>query len=188
MKAACSTCKAICSVTYKYKPYETEHGDFIPDVLQGFCDSCGERLLLPPQSSYKIAPFYNKASIVEEFRIPNEVEDALLSMSSYLRIEKPELFKIMLRLYLRKNWVESMEKTHQPKLGVSKARLSVRVDEQMEKLLAMRSKKVSLTKNKFVTWMIWDAKERLVGGSKESKEFLKATELLRTPTEELEFA
>jgi len=181
-RAICPTCHDICSVTFKYKAYVTEHGDLIPDVLQGFCDKCEQRLLLPPQSAPKIAPFYRRQSVVQEFRVPHAVEDALLCLSSEYKIEKPDLFKTMLRFYLtskgRSKWVKKIDADL---LGKSGSRLSFRIDEATDSLLSVRSKEISVSKNKFISMMIWDAKDRLLDKGETSNEFFEETKLLRVP-------
>jgi hypothetical protein len=185
-KAICSTCRDMCSVTFKYRVYATEHGDIIPDVLQGFCDKCGDRLLMPPQSTPKIAPYYQRLSIVQEFRVPHAIEDALLCLSSKYKIEKPDLFKTMLRFYLQdKARIKWISETNTEQLGKSGSRLSFRVDEATDSLLSACSKGISVSKNKFVSMMIWDAKDRLLGKTATSRIFYEETKLLRFPEEVL---
>jgi hypothetical protein len=185
-RAICSTCHDICSVTFKCKAYITEHGDSIPDVLQGFCDKCGQRLLLPPQSTPRIAPYYRRQTVLQEFRVPHAVEDALLCLSSEYKIEKPDLFKTMLRFYLtgkgRSKWVKKVDAES---LGKSGSRLSFRIDEATDSLLSIRSKEISVSKNKFISMMIWDAKDRLVDKGEASNEFFEETKLLRIPEDVL---
>ena len=52
-KALCDHCKEIVPVTFRYADLKA-HGLVIPDILQGFCDNCGEPVSLPHQSTYNI--------------------------------------------------------------------------------------------------------------------------------------
>ena len=183
-RAVCHKCKAVCAATFRYKPYVTEFGDSVAEVLQGFCNACGERILLPPQSTPRVAPYYQKQSVVEEFRIPNPAEDALLCLGSEFGMEKPDVFKALLRFYLDKKHVKLAAKAAVPDLGKAKARLSVRIEESLVRLFAKRIQDLDMPKSQFVVAMIWDAKDRLLGKTQEAKAFLEATKLMRRSEEE----
>lgn len=181
-RAHCSQCRGLVSITFKYRPYLTEDGDSIPDVLQGFCDRCNNRILMPPQSIPKIQPYYAKQIKVQEYKVPNAIEDALLNIGSRSRLEKPDAFKTILRFYLSNSHGQSwIRGTDVKQLGASKVRLSFRIDEPTDSLLTETAQKLSLSKNQFVSMMIWDAKDRLTGNSKESKAYSNEIRLLQTP-------
>lgn len=55
-KAICERCKSIVPTTFRYAGFIL-NGVKIPEVLQGFCDKCGDVVSLPHQSSYKIKEF-----------------------------------------------------------------------------------------------------------------------------------
>ena len=181
-KGFCAKCKAVTGVTFKYKPYLTEGGDTIPEVLQGFCDGCGDRLLLPPQSIPKIQPYYIRQNKIQEYKVPVVIEDALLNIGSIVRLEKPDTFKTILRFYLTnpnsQGWIKH---TDVKRLGPSRARLSFRVDEITNSLLMKRADNLAISKNQFISMIIWDAKDRLTGKSKESKLYTNEIKLFRSP-------
>lgn len=53
-RAACDGCKAFKQATWNYGKLKTEDGSVAEGVMQAFCDSCGESLLIAQQSVYKI--------------------------------------------------------------------------------------------------------------------------------------
>jgi hypothetical protein len=181
-RAFCATCKKVGTVTFKYKSYLTEVGDIIPGVLQGFCDKCNERLLLPPQSIPKIKPYYMRQSKTQEYKVANVIEDALLNIGAQVRMEKPDMFRTMLRFYLAtpksRNWIRHVEVKS---LGLATARLSFRIDMPTDLLLTQEAHRLDLTKSQFISMMIWDAKDRLLNDSKESRLFMSEIKLFRAP-------
>ncbi len=56
----CEKCKKIVSVTFRTEDYKTKYNDLIPDVMQGFCDTCSDRVTVPPQSAYLLRLYYIK--------------------------------------------------------------------------------------------------------------------------------
>ncbi len=182
IKAFCPTCKSIVTVTFIYRPYLTEKKDEIPNVLQGFCDSCHERLLLPPQSTPKIAPYYKKQSEFVDYMVPEVINDVLLSIGYHSRLETPDAFKSMLRYYLSKsNRISWIKKAKVTNLGPARSRLSFKLDEPTHSKLKQVASKIELSKNQFIMRMIWDAKDRLLINGTEAKEFTTETKLLRVP-------
>lgn len=178
----CQSCGKMVGVTYKYKYYMMEDGNSIPNVLQGFCDSCGVRLLIPPQSIPKLKPFYQRHDKTQEYKVPNVIEDALLNISLSIKLEKPDAFKSILRFYLTEPHISSwIRKSNSKKLGPSVARLSFRIDAPTDQLLTRLAKNLDISKNQFVSRMIWDAKDRLLGETKTSRTFFDETRLLRSP-------
>lgn len=181
-KALCPKCDGLKTVTFLYKLYLTEYGDAIPSVLQGFCDGCGERLLIPPQSIPKIKPYYQTMNKTQEYKVPNVIEDVLLNIGSQVKMEKPDVFKSILRYYLENNvskgWIKKIGAKN---LGPSVARLSFRIDEPTDFLLKQMTKSLELNKNQFVSRMLWDAKDRLLNETREAKEFRDCIKLMKVP-------
>ena len=182
VKALCPKCDKVTAISFEYRPYLTEIGESIPDVLQGFCDVCGKRVLIPPQSIPKISPFYVSQNITQEYKIPRIIEDVLLNIGSHVKLEKPDAFKTILRYYLlnesKKHWIKIFETKD---LGPLKVRISVRIDQQTDGLLKSLVDKLGINKNQFITLMLWDAKDRLLENNACAKEFLEETKLLRPP-------
>jgi len=55
-KGPCEKCRKLVTETFRLAPLKY-NGLIIPDILQGFCDECGEPVSIPHQSSYKIKEF-----------------------------------------------------------------------------------------------------------------------------------
>jgi uncharacterized OB-fold protein len=54
-KAICESCKSIVPTTFFYRNYILPDVNItIPNILQGYCDRCGEVVSLPHQSTYQI--------------------------------------------------------------------------------------------------------------------------------------
>lgn len=53
-EAACETCKRFAEATWQYGPFRMKDGTTAEDVMQAYCDTCGESLLIAQQSVYKI--------------------------------------------------------------------------------------------------------------------------------------
>jgi len=58
VRAICDYCAELVEVEFRTCEYVTDVNDRIPNVMQGFCTECGERLLLPPQSSQVISQYF----------------------------------------------------------------------------------------------------------------------------------
>ena len=181
-KAVCPACHDIRDVVYRYRPYITEDGDTIPEVLQGFCEGCGERLLIPPQSIPKIKPYYQRLSKTQEYKVPSVIDDILLNIGASIKMEKPETFKSVLRFYLERTsrW-NRIDARSSHKLGPASTRLSFRVDEPTDALLQHTTRKLAINKSRFVTLMFWDAKDRLLKNTPEAEAFRTGTKFLHAP-------
>ena len=77
-KAVCENCKCIAYVVFKARDYEFEDGRIVGNILQGFCETCGERLLLPIQSA-RILRHYRLL-----FMFDTDVNSANFKRSDYL--------------------------------------------------------------------------------------------------------
>lgn len=53
-EAACETCGRFTEATWQYGPFQLKDGTVVKDVMQAYCDTCGESLLVAQQSVYKI--------------------------------------------------------------------------------------------------------------------------------------
>lgn len=181
-RALCPSCDKVTTVTFRYRPYLTESGESIADVLQGFCDGCGERLLIPPQSIPKITPYYAHQNVTQEYKVPSILEDILLNIGSKARLDKPDAFKSVLRFYLynlpKRRWLKKSEPMD---LGPARGRFSIRIDEETDAFLKNLAGKLGMNKNQFIVSMLWDAKDRLLEDTDDAKEFLNETKLFRAP-------
>jgi hypothetical protein len=102
-KSICEKCGNIVSTTFRYAEFSV-NGSKIPDVLQGFCDVCGDSVSLPHQSTFKIREFRDNHNHPMEFRIPPHYIDILLAIGGVLKIsQKPNLLcRLLSELYLSK--------------------------------------------------------------------------------------
>ena len=181
-RALCPECDKVTMVTFRYRPYMTESEEAIPDVLQGFCDGCGKRLLVPPQSIPKIKPFYSRQNVTQEFKLPSVIEDILLNIGYKASMDKPDAFKSILRFYLynqpKKHWLRKSEALD---LGPAKGRFSIRIDEATDDSLQAIALQLGMNKNRCINSILWDARERLLEDTADAKEFLSETKLFRSP-------
>jgi hypothetical protein len=101
--AICEKCGKIVPTTFRYAYYAI-NASKIPDVLQGFCDMCGEAVSLPQQSTFRIREYRENFSHPLEFRIPTHFTDILLAIGSVHTISrKPNLLcRLLSELYLGK--------------------------------------------------------------------------------------
>jgi len=102
-KAICEECGSIVPVTFRYAPFMAE-GLKVPEVLQGFCDKCGESVSLPHQSTYRIREYRESHNRPVEFRVPSHYTDILLTIGGVHKISrKPNLLcRLVSELYLSK--------------------------------------------------------------------------------------
>jgi hypothetical protein len=53
-EAACETCQRFTEATWRYGTFRLKDETDVKDVMQAYCDTCGESLLVAQQSVYKI--------------------------------------------------------------------------------------------------------------------------------------
>jgi ribosomal protein S27AE len=58
-RGICGKCKKIVDTTFRYDTLKLDSYD-IKNILQGFCDECGDVISIPHQSSYKIGKALKK--------------------------------------------------------------------------------------------------------------------------------
>ncbi|MFA5507299.1 MAG: hypothetical protein WC423_17860 [Vulcanimicrobiota bacterium] len=46
-EAACETCQRFAEATWQYGPFRLKDGTNVTEVMQAYCDTCGESLLGP---------------------------------------------------------------------------------------------------------------------------------------------
>ena len=68
-KAICEKCKKIVPTTFRYEEF-VFNGYRIPNILQGFCNICGEAVSLPHQSTFKIKEYRDTHNHSFELRVP----------------------------------------------------------------------------------------------------------------------
>jgi hypothetical protein len=102
-KGPCNKCKMLVSTTFRYAPYDFK-GHSIPDILQGFCDTCGAPVSIPHQSSFKIKEFRERVSHQVEVRVPSHYTDILIAIGTVHKVSKKPNFlcRIVAEHYLLK--------------------------------------------------------------------------------------
>ena len=102
----CRRCKASVQTTFRCESYtipETE--TVVPGVLQAFCDTCGEIVSLPQQSTYKIKEYYLEPKTNKvEVRVPPVLTDVLAAIGyEYTKSNRPNLLcRVLSEFYLRR--------------------------------------------------------------------------------------
>jgi len=134
-KGACEKCRKLVITTFRYAPLKYNNL-VIPDILQGFCDECGEPVSIPHQSSYKIKEFRERVSHQVELRVPSHYTDILIAIGAIHKIsQKPNLMcRLIAELYMSKTYIPAEGKAIYRKImnglgddlakGKSKDRLS----------------------------------------------------------------
>ena len=151
----CESCKKVVSTTFKYAPLKYK-GAIIPDVLQDFCDNCGESVSIPPQSTFKLKEFRESLSRSVEFRVPMHIIDILVAIgSSFLNVNpKPNsICRIISEFYLSKTLKHEFLYIHNKILkaitddltkGESKGRLSCVLNDTTYSALKLFAEKESV--------------------------------------------
>jgi hypothetical protein len=105
-KGPCENCRKLVNTTFRYAPLKY-NGLVIPDILQGFCDECGESVSIPHQSSYKIKEFRERINHQLELRVPSHYTDILIAIGSLHKVsQKPNfLCRLIAELYLSKTYL-----------------------------------------------------------------------------------
>lgn len=103
-KGPCYTCEKLVNTTFRFASYKYQ-SVAIPDILQGFCDECGDSVSIPHQSSDKIKSFREQQQYKPiEIRVPKHFNDILISIGSHNKISvRPNrLCRLVSELYLSK--------------------------------------------------------------------------------------
>jgi hypothetical protein len=102
-KAVCEKCNKIVSTTFHYADFAFNNYR-IPNILQGFCDICGESVSLPHQSTFKIKEYRDTHNHPFELRVPLHYTDILLAIGQAHKVsQKPNsLCRIVSEHYLSK--------------------------------------------------------------------------------------
>jgi len=100
-RAVCERCRGVVTTTFRYAPFRV-NGARIPDVLQGFCDQCGDAVSLPHQSTFRIREYRQTHSRSVDVRVPRHHIDILLAIGGVHHVSaKPNLLcRLLSELYL----------------------------------------------------------------------------------------
>jgi hypothetical protein len=99
-RAICPHCKGMRDLVYVYRSvYLTGTKVSVPNVLVGACQTCDRTIVLPAQSTPRIAEARERVVREQNARIPLELEDRLNVMAQALDL-RPEPFKGALCRYV----------------------------------------------------------------------------------------
>lgn len=106
-RAVCDKCSGIVSTKFRYGMYNIPNTKIIvPNILQGYCDTCNTPVSIPHQSSYKIREYLvveDKSEKVEVRVAPQFTDILNLIGHSYLKAIKPNLLcRLLTSFYLEK--------------------------------------------------------------------------------------
>lgn len=183
----CDKCRKTVKTTFKYAPYE--YGDaMIPDVMQEFCDECGDVVSLPHQSAGKIRQYNDEAKKAFELRVPKHFVDVLINIGYNHRISVKHdlIFRMIIEFYLNqmkgdfKKYADKINAALKDSLseGKSESRLSCRLPVGDIYSNRMFSKKLGTNKSNFARGMIIAAKRDLL--DREDAEINKEFDLFVT--------
>lgn len=102
-KGGCEKCKKIVTTTFKFAPLKYKEKT-IQEILQGFCDICGDAITIPAQSTLRIKEFRENLNRPVELRVPMHFIDILVAIGNTLKIShKPNLIcRIISEYYVNK--------------------------------------------------------------------------------------
>lgn len=99
-RSICPHCKAMREMVYQYRAvYLQKTKVTVPNVLVGVCQTCDQPIVLPAQSTPRIAEARAREVREQNARIPLELEDRLNVMAQALDV-RPEPFKGALCRYV----------------------------------------------------------------------------------------
>ncbi len=185
-RGPCEKCRKLVNTTFRYAPLKYNEL-VIPDILQGFCDNCGEPVSIPHQSSFKIREFRERVNHQLELRVPSHYTDILIAIGSIHKIsQKPNLLcRLITQLYLSKTYLAEGEEIRHRIMnaleddlakGKSKDRISCLFPDTTYKALLAISDKENIKSSSVVKGIIVAAKYDILDNkdkamSKEFEEF-----------------
>jgi hypothetical protein len=93
-KAICSHCKDWVDTTFKYRDVSFSNGSgVVKDILVAVCDSCGQVVATPPQSTPKIKKSRAKALKSVEVSVPATLDDAVNVAMHAIDVDFSQEFK-----------------------------------------------------------------------------------------------
>ena len=197
-QVVCLHCKHLRDITYRYETYSGPDKDgkkkSVDNVLQGFCDVCGNLAAIPAQSSPKIRLEIRKNETPVEARVTPPLEDVLYAISSKLRVEPQLTLRLLINFYINE-WKQKpislqtlMSSPRGERLleGRSSCRVSSRMDVTALKVLDQVQEQFQVTRTDFFKAVLVATGNDLVERSDSAiaKRFFKAANILG-PIEEM---
>jgi hypothetical protein len=140
-KGLCETCGKVVPTTFALREvYLEETGATVPDVLVAVCDSCGQTVSIPHQSTPRLAAARRAKTRKLEARIPRHLDDALRLVAQELDTPCEVFSPLLFQYYFEKvassrtvaNWVGGLAAAETVR-GIKDCRLSLRLsDSQWE--------------------------------------------------------
>lgn len=145
-RAVCFNCKAVESITYRYRdvPFSDGHG-LVENVLVGVCDICENVVATPPQSTPQIQAAREKALKPLEVKLFAPYLDALDAACQIIAPGLGTSFRKPLLMYYANLYANDLELTrsiegvfgkwrarlepHKPDLEIPQKRLSLKVND-----------------------------------------------------------
>lgn len=101
-KAVCHTCKAVKPTTFKLRDIPFSDGEgVVKNVIAGVCDTCGEVVATPPQSTPSIKKAIEEKRKPVEARVPAHMID-ILNCASYELSGTVDFVPTILKFYIHK--------------------------------------------------------------------------------------
>jgi len=165
-KAICGSCGRLASTTFTYRDVPFDDGSgLVKDILAGVCDTCGEVVSIPPQSTPAIRRAHPVADVSLEVQLPASALE-ILDLAAY-RVQ-PDITsrfrKALLSFYIRrlagqKIRQEAVEtparKSNQrPNPAIPRKRLSCKLTPQTSAALDLIMRDTGLSKTKAILAII----------------------------------
>lgn len=168
-RAACETCQKFTEATWSYGPFQTNDGIKAKDVMQAYCDICGESLLLAQQSVYKIREKRLENQRRTSVNLTAPLKDLAFSYVSQIGADPakgPELIIKAFLLVCQENPETALDAIRSIELKFLKGKKDQKVDvtfpSETMKQLDELSRKAGYKRSEFMRRAIW-ATQRLPG-------------------------
>ena len=100
-QAICPRCDCLVDTTFDLRPVHLEEtGTTVENVLVGICDSCGETVTIPPQSTPRLKEARERKTRKLEVRVPHHLSDLLGLVAQEFDVPKDTFAPLLFRYYL----------------------------------------------------------------------------------------
>jgi hypothetical protein len=102
-RAACETCKQFVTTRFERRTIDLKDAEVsVPDVLVAVCETCGEIVAIPHQSTPRLQEARRRATPKCEVRVPPVLNDALGLLASKFSVRTEEFGGLIIRYYLQR--------------------------------------------------------------------------------------
>lgn len=169
----CSKCRRRVAIRYTYRTVNLERSEVdVPDVLVGVCQTCGETVSIPAQSTPKLKEARQEKTVVLNVRIPHHLDDVLRMLADRFEAPPWSFCSGLVRFYLHElaeneAFARRIKRLGESDLasGPAATRLSVRTSQGLATAAWARARKVGIrTRTEMLKGLILAAYEDVLQG------------------------